>query len=360
MLVLSFFSLNFLTINPVYPMMCIFIFLSFFLFFIRGRISKFSVYSILFIAFVTFCQVIAIYNPNPNLMTTGTSVNRISFIIFIISILYAISFFESFKWLSKDDRVRVYFYCGIIFFIYLLCEFFLRVFYGDLNRGILYGFKGSLMYFDSNFTGLVIMSFYMLFLFLKKYVSVKFKYFSLMCFLFLLLTVSRAAIISVIFSFFIFSSTSSFRKRSYFILTMYLLVFFMMSYAYFWDWISYSNIDGSFNSKFYIVDQAIKLYKNMSFESIIFGIGFGNFYNYMGIFAHNIFVTMFIEMGVLGSLAFIVFIFYSIRISDSYSLYIWVPTLIAGLSLFSVYTPFLFVINAILILEAKLMVECSH
>lgn len=264
-------------------MMCIFIFLSFLLFFIRGRISKFSVYSILFIAFVTFCQVIAIYNPNPNLMTTGTSVNRLSFIIFIISILHAISFFESFKWLSKGDRVRVYFYCGIIFFIYLLCEFFLRVFYGDLNRGILYGFKDSLMYFDSNFTGLVIMSFYMLFLFLKKHVSVKFKYFPLICFLFLLLTVSRAAIISVIFSFFIFSYTSSFRKRSYFILTMYLLVFFMMSYAYFWDWISYSNIDGSFNSKFYIVEQAIKLYKNMSFESIIFGIGFGNFYNYMGI-----------------------------------------------------------------------------
>lgn len=340
--------------------MCAFIFLSFFLFFIRGKISRFSVCSLLFAIFITLCQVVAIYNPDSNLMATGASVNRVSFIIFIISILYAISFFESFKWLSKSDRVRVYFYCGMVFFIYLLCEFFLRVFYGDLNRGILYGFKDSLMYFDSNFTGLVIMSFFMLFLFLKQYVSAKIRYFPFVCFLFLLLTASRAAIISVIFSFFIFSSTSSFKKRSYFMLIMYLLVFFMMSYAYFFGLINYSSIDGSFNSKFYIVDQAIKLNEEMSYKAIIFGIGFGNFYNYMGIFAHNIFVTMFIEMGVLESLAFIVFIFYSIRISDSYSLYIWVPTLIAGLSLFSVYTPFLFVINAILILEAKLMAECSH
>lgn len=77
-----------------------------------------------------------------------------------------------------------------------------------------------------------------------------------------------------------------------------------MCILYLFDDVNFLNIDGSFNSKFYIVNKAMELYEQLPHFSIMFGLGLGNFDKFTEIFAHNIFVTMFMEMGIVGTLLF--------------------------------------------------------
>lgn len=82
-----------------------------------------------------------------------------------------------------------------------------------------------------------------------------------------------------------------------------------------------------------------------------FGIGMGNTSQFIGIFAHNIFVTMILEMGIVGTVLFLLYVFYTLKLSNGYALFIWVPIFVGGISLFSAFSPFAFIICALICCE---------
>lgn len=348
----SYFSLNFFGGNPAYFFMLVFLVITSMTTIVSRKVSYVSLMTIIFSLLMAVTQYIGISHAPENLKIDRTS-NYMSAIIFTLSILYSISYYEFFKRIPKFYRYRIYRVCGYIFILYLSLELFIRIAIGNPSLGLLYGFKKSLFYFDSNFTGLVIMSFLMFFLYMKNVGMEKVKPIIYLLVIFLFFTVSRAAILATIIGFFVFISHRSYRLKAFFAFVIYLAVFFLMCMLYFLEGVSFLSIDGSFNSKFYIVNKAMELYTQLPHFSIIFGLGLGNFDKYTEIFAHNIFVTMFMEMGVVGILLFLSFIFFSIRISRGAASYIWLPTFVCGVSLFGVYSPYLFLINAAILLESK-------
>ncbi|HHQ4767844.1 TPA: O-antigen ligase family protein [Aeromonas veronii] len=311
-----------------------------------------SLITIIFSLLMVVTQYIGISHAPENLKIDKTS-NYLSAMIFILSILYSISYYEFFKRMTQTHRYLIYRMCGYIFIFYLSLELFIRITIGNPSLGLLYGFKKSFFYFDSNFTGLVIMSFLMFFLYMKNIGMEKTKLIIFLLMILLILTVSRAAILATIIGLFVFINHKSFRIKAFISLIVYLVVFFAMCILYLFDDVNFLNIDGSFNSKFYIVSKAMELYEQLPHFSIMFGLGLGNFDKFTEIFAHNIFVTMFMEMGVVGTLLLLLFIALSIRISRGAASYIWLPTFVCGVSLFGVYSPYLFLINAAILLESK-------
>ncbi|WP_114729092.1 O-antigen ligase family protein [Vibrio cholerae] len=350
--VFSFFSINSLKLNPAYIGIASFIFSVTILIFRRQKISSFSFAMIFFSLIILVSQFYTLFNVDKSKMAEP-EVNYFSAIIFGVSILYSVTFIELFKDKDKFVRLNLYRWSGYILCAFLLIELAVRINIGSLSLGLLYGFKKSLFYFDSNFIGIMIMSFIMFYLYLSKVYNHNFRLLICFLFLFLILTMSRAAIFSTLIACCIFYSKKNFKLKAYSSLLLYAMIFLSFSYIYLFDDYSFQDLDGSFNSKFYIVSKAIDIYNSLPESYMWFGIGLGNFDKYTGIFAHNIFVTIFIEMGIIGSVVFILLVAFSALKSNSMALYIWVPTLICGISLFGVYTPYLFLINAAIFLENK-------
>ena len=63
------------------------------------------------------------------------------------------------------------------------------------------------------------------------------------------------------------------------------------------------------------------------------GIGFGNTVHYLGIAAHNIFLTYLIESGIVGFVLFLITNLMFIKGSNRKSLYLTIPLFISGMSL---------------------------
>ncbi|MGL5948596.1 MAG: O-antigen ligase family protein [Aeromonas sp.] len=351
--VFSFFSFNGLGLNPAYSIIIGSIFLSFLLAIAQRSLTRVSLVFILFSGSILLMQVLAFKNIyTPALMVR--KVNYLSSVIFVLSALYAVPFYEFFRQQPRFYRMNIYRLAGYIFVAYLLIEWVVRIGIGNPSRGLLYGFKKSLFYFDSNFTGLVILSFFVLFLYLNNIGRQGFKLILALLLFILFFTMSRAAIGTAIICLAIFYSHRGYRWRSALSLFCYLLFFAMLCYLYLSEIMDFVKYDGSFNSKFYIVRRAMELIEELPMMPRLFGVGFGNFDTYTGIFAHNIFVTVIIELGFVGCSTFVLFMLYSIAASGGAALYIWLPTWICGISLFGVYSPFLFLVNAAIILESKL------
>lgn len=117
---------------------------------------------------------------------------------------------------------------------------------------------------------------------------------------------------------------------------------------------SFVDIDGSFNSKFYIISLALHNYSSMPDMNKLLGIGMANFSYYSnGIFAHNMLVTLVYEFGVVGSCLFFVFLWHMYLKIGKDVLYLYLPLAIGGFSLFSAYMPFFFILLSCLYLENK-------
>lgn len=348
----SFISFNALGFNPVYIFITLFISIQLCLIIMRGVLSNFSLITLMFSLLFCISQLIALKYTNTALLVDD-NINYLSFIIFVLSIVYAVPFYEFFRRKSISFRHAIYKWGGVLLCFYLTLELISRLLIGNASLGLLYGFKKSLFYFDSNFTGLIILSFLIFFMFIRNIGAKGFGWLMVYLSIMLLFTMSRAAMVASIVSFAIFYSHKKYKWKAYVALISYIFLFLLLSYVYLFENVSFIGVDGSFNSKFYLVQKAVFLYENLPFTSITFGIGLGNFEKYTGSFAHNIFLTMIVEMGFIGSLLFISFIIYSIVRSNGSALYIWLPTLVCGVSLFGVYSPYLFMINAAILLESE-------
>ncbi len=101
-------------------------------------------------------------------------------------------------------RHAIYKWGGVFLCFYLTLELISRLLIGNVSLGLLYGFKKSLFYFDSNFTGLIILSFLIFFMFIRNTGAKGFGWLMVCLSIMLVFTMSRAAMVASILSFAIF------------------------------------------------------------------------------------------------------------------------------------------------------------
>jgi hypothetical protein len=293
---------------------------------------------------LTLLHLYAIYN-------NGVSEkNYVTTFVFLFSILTFNLVFFSARSLNLKERILSYQYCLNISCFLLVIDLLIRVL--KIDGGILniYSIKKGGLYFDSNFTSLVIVSLCSLWFFIKNYIK---KDISLIYYWFLLLmnisTMSRAGILAMILASFCFYKRKNQYLRFSLVMIIGLTPLLYFIYTYFFLEKSLVNLDGSFNSKFHIVSMALSFIENNEFN-LLYGVGWGNAVNFIGIFAHNIFVTLGLEFGLLGSILFITIIGIIIKEAKE-TIYVIFPVFLSGLSLFSAYMPFFFIVSAIIIFE---------
>ena len=167
------------------------------------------------------------------------------------------------------------------------------------NWFYLYKFN-SLMFADSNTTALVLMC-----VFFLVYQSFKLNLISYVkvsillsiVYILLLLTFSRAAIISLSFVFLFYR----FYNRNLIVILIPFLIY--VSYIVY----SFFQNDGSLATKFYIIDRTISVIRDSSTLNVLFGYGFDRTRDLFGFTAHNLFIEYVLGSGVIG---FIVFLSY--------------------------------------------------
>ncbi|MHB0854646.1 MAG: O-antigen ligase family protein, partial [Rectinema subterraneum] len=169
------------------------------------------------------------------------------------------------------------------------------------------------------------------------------KHLKLILILLLIASFSRAAYIAFIIGI-LYKKYHSQTKKYYKNIIKYISIPIIIIMAYYIISYLYKS-DLSFQSKFYIIDLAINVFKKFPIYNKIFGIGFLEWQDVLGIYTHNIYITYFIQTGFIGLILFILFVISTFK----YAKYIWIPILLVSLSFFSYLgMPFLFVPLAII------------
>ncbi|PHM47216.1 hypothetical protein [Xenorhabdus miraniensis] len=207
----------------------------------------------------------------------------------------------------------------------------------NLDLGYMIYKTNSLMYRDSNFLGIQIIAILSSFLFIFKDGRINKFTFYIIISLFLLsiaLTFSRASLISAIICIYFFI----YRNKGFilFILTPIIIIFTIPFF------INEFNTDLSFNSKFYIINAAVNNIENSSLLNIFFGYGLGNSINIIGIGAHNLLLTILLEMGLTFFILFIIYLIYLIKVFKIHFLYLVFPFMISSFSLSGTSLPYFF------------------
>ena len=201
-------------------------------------------------------------------------------------------------------------------------------YYRNMEGMLFYAFKfSSIMFKDSNFVGTygLVAFFYYYYLRKKKYVKSMMPL--IILFILISLTLSRSAIITVLLTIVILYFLSIKIKLHHIILGIVLIISVVF--------IALPQIetDGSFLSKFDILELTWRHLQECSLGQFLFGVGFGNTVEHIGIGAHNLLVTHLIESGIIGLLFFLIVNFSLINKTKRYSLYLTIPLFISGMSL---------------------------
>jgi hypothetical protein len=96
-----------------------------------------------------------------------------------------------------------------------------------------------------------------------------------------------------------------------------------------------------------------KYLSNASFNEILFGIGFSNSSERLGIYAHNFFMVFFIESGFIGLFLIILLLIQITFATNKRALFIIIPFLITTLSSTITFMPFLYVAVGLIFLEER-------
>lgn len=341
------FSVNGLPVNPVYLVGFPLLFLS--LFYVD--LSKINQYQLV----MYFYFIVTV---------VGFSIGISSFskidkdLVFLSSILYCYCILLGAQTVNlgmitkKSDRLKSYNYFYNFLIFYMSLDLIIRILMSG-GTGTFYDFKWGVFYFDSNFSALIILLFIMFSVFLKvnRIFDIGLIRFLVLFFL-LITTFSRAAIFAFVVSYLLLRYTK--KIISYLALifgSLLCFIFYKMVLIYL-SGESFVGIDGSFNSKFYLISVAIDNYSGLSYINKVFGIGMANFpYFSSGIFAHNMLITLLYEFGYFGTTLFIIFIYLSYRMIGKDIFYILIPFFIAGFSLFSAFMPFFFILLSCMYVE---------
>lgn len=186
------------------------------------------------------------------------------------------------------------------------------------------------MYQDSNFVGnfAAVLFFYVVYLAQNYELNLKKQ--KIVLAILTVLTISRGVIITLVLFTFLFDVKN---KRNFKVILP-----FILSIGIAVVWIIFAD-DGSFISKFRIVEYTITYLKNADLSTIMFGCGLGNAVNSIGIGAHMYFISCIIETGLLGLLLFFLFLLNCIKKCKK-QYYIIFPFVFLGFSLMPHFIPY--------------------
>lgn len=208
----------------------------------------------------------------------------------------------------------------------------------------------SIMYQDSNFVGLFILSLFFFLFYLKEYTRKKyFIVFSLLTIL-IFATISRASILALL----LFVILYPFRQKIYKYRIFIFIFSIILAFTLFPILSKYRTIDDSFSTKFEIFDETIEYISNANFINLLFGVGFGNAVEVLDIGAHNFFVTYLVESGFIGLMLVVVLWTYILLKTKFKVGIVMFPFLLNGMSVTSGAIPYLYAMFAvILVLELR-------
>lgn len=262
----------------------------------------------------------------------------------LFSLLYYIVSFPVICLLSKEETVT--YARKFINFTIVLCiiEASWRISHPivrNLGQNFFYNYKyNSIMYHDSNFVGIYLISVFFLIIYLQNKAGIVLKKQKILTLVLIILTFSRSAIlVSIAFGFLLDNSIS----KSFKTFAIMFGIYFAISVL--------TNLimnDGSFLSKLEIINRAIRYYHNASSVQRLFGVGLGHTIDYLHIGAHNFIVTYIIETGIVGFCILVIMwinIFFS---SKKQVYYVMIPFLFAGFSMAQHFLPYLYCIYNII------------
>lgn len=353
-LLCSFFSVAICPINPSYLLMLFILISAFYFFLLNLKLNKITVISLIFFILFSINNLVALYNQGSEelfRLRINYNISIDSSILFLLCFFVGIVTFNI-TYYSHESK-RQYIYKSIIPYLifFLSIELVSRILLEQPDEDFIYRFKHGPFFFDSNFLGITIALILCFYQFLYKYKLAKLnKKETIALHFFLICSFSRAAILGYLISRVILYKFKYIKYSVIFLLLIQVIVINVMFLMY-KEGNNFQNIDGSFNSKFYIIDKALSLYQDMPLYIKMIGIGLNNLQYYIGIFAHNIFVTFLLEFGLLGSAIFILYIYFLICKSNWEVIYVVLPIIIIGFSLFGAYSPHFFIFSNIIMAE---------
>ncbi|CAM5206280.1 hypothetical protein OURE66S_01042 [Oligella ureolytica] len=294
---LSFFSISALTINPAYAIALVPLLGTLILITYRANLQAISMLGVFSVVLLFCFQIygINILSDNIKHLITLTDLgpNNLSISLFCVCVLLGVCTYEVGIKTSFSERIRIYHSIPYFLLPYLLIELVSRIINRNPDESWLYAYKHGWFYFDSNFLGItlvLILSFYKFLQDKNIYKLSGYKKAFLLFFLFT--TVSRAAILTYLLSAIILKFS---RHLRFFALFFGITLFFVLVWAmnaYINGTIDFKMVDGSFNSKFYIIQRSAEFFLELPLSSQLLGVGLSNVEQYIRIFAHNIIVTL--------------------------------------------------------------------
>lgn len=216
---------------------------------------------------------------------------------------------------------------------------------GALNWLYQYKFT-SFMYSESNATGIHIITilFYVLYQEVergRKWTKTKWLFVLL-----LVLTFSRAALVGLVIG---WVYMKYLRKRNILFNLSNLLIAAALLFLTYQFYLK-PKIEGdlSLKSKLEIIDIVRNYFANASLQEWLFGIGFSNSVDRLGIYAHNFAMVLLIESGVIGLTLMLLLFVEFILITKKKALLILVPFIITTLSASIMFIPFFYITIALI------------
>ncbi len=230
------------------------------------------------------------------------------YFIGIVALFFILCFEQN---LNKEQIKSVIIYTVIFSVLLLTIDTFLRFTFprdsyidAIISHGnedmMFYAYKHSYLFQDSNFVGLFLLSIYFLFKKNKNIFS-NGSVINVLIVALVFFSLSRAAIISFLLVFLMEYINSVFNNRmlklclSMFFMPIVLLMVFLGGAIF--------NIfeDESFESKIFLINKLFDTLLDRDIGSLFFGWGFDNTRDYWGIAAHNLYGTLMLESGIIGT-----------------------------------------------------------
>lgn len=202
----------------------------------------------------------------------------------------------------------------------------------------------SIMYQDSNFVAVFILVLFFLTIYLKNSHNEPLRFERQLLFLLALATISRAAIIVLIF-FWIFDYVRKIKGNQIKIIIAGIVFITVLVFLY-----VFALNDESTHIKFASFIRTFNVLDKMSFFNIIFGNGIGNSAVLLGgVSAHNIIEALLVETGIIGLFLFMMVQLKISKLSQHKADYIIFPFLLVGMSLFVNAAPYYYAILALIV-----------
>lgn len=211
----------------------------------------------------------------------------------------------------------------------------------DLNGISYYQYKySSIMYQDSNFVGIYIVALFFLCSYMRRFWKVYMRKQQMVLFILVLLTLSKAAIVTTVLFGILFELELSKKKKFYCCVVIGIPggMFFLRQIIF----------DHSLSGKLAIFMYTKDWWINTTLLHKLVGVGFGHAEEYIGMGAHNLLLTFIVESGALGVIVLLFFWFIILKSTNWRGIIVMLPFFVNGMSLAGHAIPWFYCMMAII------------